>query len=54
MQGELTGNTPGIESTKAMTTQDKDGRATTKVETRIAIAGVLHATAVKMVSATCK
>jgi hypothetical protein len=54
MQGKLTGNTPGIESTKAMTTQDKDGRATTKVETRIAIAGVLHATAVKMLSATCK
>jgi hypothetical protein len=54
LQGKLTNNTPGIESTKATTTQDKDGRATTTVETRIAIAGVLHATAIKMVSATCQ
>jgi hypothetical protein len=54
LQGKLTDNMPGIESTKATTTQDKDGRATTKVDTRIAIAGVLHATSVKMVSATCR
>jgi len=54
LQGHLTDNTPGIESTRATTTQDKDGRATTTVETRIAIAGVLHATTLKMVSADCK
>jgi hypothetical protein len=54
LQGHLTDNTPGIESTRATTTQDKEGRATTTVETRIAIAGVLHATTLKMVSADCK
>ncbi len=54
LQGQLTDNTPGIESTRAKTTQDKDGRATTTVDTRIAIAGVLHATTLKMVSADCK
>jgi hypothetical protein len=54
LQGHLTDNTPGIESTRATTKQDKDGRATTTVETRIAIAGVLHATTLKMVSATCR
>jgi hypothetical protein len=54
LQGHLTDNTPGIESTRATTRQDKDGRATTTVETRIAIAGVLHATTLKMVSATCQ
>jgi hypothetical protein len=54
LHGHLTDNTPGIESSRATTTQDKDGRATTTVETRIAIAGVLHATAIEMVSATCQ
>ncbi|HUE85770.1 MAG TPA: hypothetical protein VMO26_06795 [Vicinamibacterales bacterium] len=54
LQGHLTDNTPGIESKRAKTTQDKDGRTTTTVETRIAIAGVLHATTVKMVSASCQ
>jgi hypothetical protein len=54
LQGQLTHNTPGIESTRATTTQDKDGRATTKVDTRIAIAGVLHATRLRMVSADCQ
>ena len=54
IQGHLTDNQPGIESTRATTTQDKDGRATTKVETRIAIAGVLHATTIKMISADCQ
>jgi hypothetical protein len=54
LQGHLSGNTPGTESTRATTTQDKDGRATTRVESRIAIAGVLHATAIKMIEASCK
>jgi hypothetical protein len=54
LQGHLTDNTPGIESTRATTKQDKDGRATTTVETRIAIAGVLHTMALKMVSASCQ
>jgi hypothetical protein len=54
VQGRLTDNTPGIESTRATTTQDKDGRATTTVETRVTIAGVLHATTIRMVSATCE
>jgi len=54
LQGHLTDNTPGIESKRATTTQDKDGRARTTVETRIAIAGVLHATTLKMVSASCQ
>lgn len=54
LMGTLTDNTPGIESRRATTTQDKTGRATTTVETRIAIAGVLHATKLEMVSASCK
>jgi hypothetical protein len=54
LQGQLSDNYPGIESTRATTTQDKDGRATTTVETRIAIAGVLRATTIKMVSANCQ
>jgi hypothetical protein len=45
---------PGIESQRATTKQDKDGRATTTVETSIAVAGVLHATSIKMVSAECE
>ena len=53
LQGQLTDNTPGIESTRATTTQDKEGRATTTIETRIAIAGVLYTTNLKMVSASC-
>jgi hypothetical protein len=54
VQGRLTDNMPGVESKRATTTQDKDGRATTTVETRIEIAGVLHATSVEMVSAECQ
>ena len=54
LQGHLTDNMPGIESQRATTKQDKDGRATTTVETRIAIAGVLHATSIKMVSVDCE
>ena len=54
LQGQLSDNYPGVESTRATTTQDKDGRATTTVETRIAIAGVLQATTIKLVSANCQ
>ncbi len=54
LQGQLSDNYPGTESTRATTTQDKDGRATTTVETRIAIAGVLQATTIKLVSANCQ
>ena len=54
LQGQLSDNYPGTESTRATTTQDKDGRATTTVETRIAIAGVLRAMTIKLVSATCQ
>jgi len=54
LQGRLTDNMPGSESARATTTVDKDGRATTTVETRIEVAGVLHATAIKMVSASCE
>ena len=53
LQGRLTDNRPGIEGSRATTTQDKDGRATTTVETRIEVAGVLHAATVKVVSASC-
>jgi hypothetical protein len=53
IQGQLTDNMPGTESSRATTTQDKEGRATTTVERRIAIAGVLHATTLKMVSVDC-
>jgi hypothetical protein len=53
VHGRLTDNMPGVESQRATTKQEKDGRATTTVETRIEVAGVLHATSVKMVSADC-
>jgi hypothetical protein len=53
LQGQLTDNTPGTEATRATTTQDKDGRVTTRVDTRIAIAGVLQATTLKRISADC-
>jgi hypothetical protein len=51
-QGLLTNNTPS-KSTTAATSVDAAGRATTKVETRLDVAGVLHATAVKTVNANC-
>jgi hypothetical protein len=56
LQGHLSSNAPdasasGVTSTK--TTVDQTGRATTRVETRVDVAGVLHATALKMVSANC-
>jgi hypothetical protein len=41
-------------STTARTTVDAAGRATTRTETRVEVAGVLHATAIKMVSASCQ
>jgi len=50
LQGHLTDNTP---TTTAATTVDAGGRATTKVENRLDVAGVLHATAIKMVNTSC-
>jgi hypothetical protein len=50
LRGHLSGNLP---ETSATTTVDKTGRATTRVETRVDVAGVLRATAIKMVSASC-
>jgi hypothetical protein len=57
LQGHLSGKEPdaaagGVTNTK--TTVDKAGRPITKVETRVDVAGELHATAIKMVSASCK
>jgi hypothetical protein len=53
LQGQLSGNTPP--ATTATTRQDlKTGRATTTVNQDLTIAGVLHATAVKMLSASCQ
>jgi hypothetical protein len=40
--------------TTARTTVDATGRATTTAETGVLIAGVLHATTIKMVSARCE
>ena len=51
LQGHLTGN-PETKTT-AKTTVDASGRATTRTETRLDVAGVLHATVIKMVSASC-
>jgi hypothetical protein len=56
LQGHLSGNMPDASAggvTSAGTTVDKAGRPTTSVETRVDVAGVLHATAIKMVSASC-
>jgi hypothetical protein len=53
LQGHLSTNEPDASATSATTKVDKTGRATTTVETRVDVAGVLHATAIKMVSATC-
>ncbi len=50
LRGHLTPNAPG---TAAKTTVDAGGRAKTTVETRMDVAGVLHATTMKMVSANC-
>lgn len=51
LQGHLSADPAA--STTARTTVDARGRATTRTETRKEVAGVLHATAIKMVSATC-
>jgi hypothetical protein len=56
VQGHLSGNMPDASAsgvTSAKTTVDKAGRPTTSVETRVDVAGVLQATAIKMVSASC-
>jgi hypothetical protein len=55
---ELTGRlshdtTPGA-NTQAKTTVDANGRATTRVESRMDVSGVLRATAITMVSASCQ
>jgi hypothetical protein len=42
------------DSTTAKTTVDSTGRPTTRTETKVEIAGVLHVSEFKMVSATCK
>jgi hypothetical protein len=53
LQGHLSQNTPP--GTAATTSQDpKTGRATTSVKDDWTIAGVLHATTIKMVAATCQ
>jgi hypothetical protein len=53
IQGHLTDNTPGTEKRRVTLTQDKDGRVKMTVENEIEVAGVLHATTIKMVSASC-
>ena len=53
LQGHLSQSAPP--ATTATTKQDpKTGRATTSVKEDWTIAGVLHATAMKMVAATCQ
>ena len=57
VQGHLSGNKPDAAAsgvTTTTTTVDQTGRPTTKVETQVNVAGVLHATAIKMVSASCR
>ena len=53
LQGQLSQNTPP--TSKTTTTQDpKTGRVTTTVKEDWTIAGVLHATAMKMVDGSCQ
>jgi hypothetical protein len=57
LQGHLSSTKPdaaagGVTSTK--TTVDAAGKPTVTVETRVDVVGNLHATALKMVSASCK
>lgn len=57
LRGHLSGNMPDASAsgvTSAKTTVDTTGRATTSVETRVDVAGVLRATAIKMVDASCR
>jgi hypothetical protein len=51
LQGHLTDETSNRTTTR--TTVDASGRATTRSETRLDVAGVLHATAIKMMSTAC-
>lgn len=51
LQGHLSADP--AKGTTAKTTVDASGKPTTRVEERPVVAGVLHATAIKMVSATC-
>ena len=53
IQGHLTDNMPGTEKRRVTLTQDKDGRVKMTVENQIEVAGVLHATTLKMVSTSC-
>ena len=52
VQGHLD-STP-VTTTKATTTPNPEGGGTTRGETRIEVAGVVHATTVKMVDANCR
>lgn len=54
LKGRLNRDGTPAANTRAKTTVDANGRATTRVETRMDIAGVLHATAITMVSASCQ
>jgi hypothetical protein len=56
LHGHLTEDPPSASgrTTTAKTTVDATGRATTRVESPTDIAGVLHATTIKMVSASCQ
>jgi hypothetical protein len=56
VQGHLSSRAPDASAsgvTSAKTTVDQTGKPTTRVETRMDVAGVLQATALKMVSASC-
>lgn len=54
LQGHLSGNTGTAGSgTTTKTTVDAAGKPTVRVETRLDLAGVLNATTLKMVSASC-
>jgi hypothetical protein len=52
LRGRLTNATAANTTTK--TTVDADGRPRTRVETGMPVAGELQATAIKMISASCK
>jgi hypothetical protein len=57
VQGHLSPTKPDASArgmTNAKTTVDAAGKPTVTVETRVDVAGDLHATALKMVSATCQ
>jgi hypothetical protein len=56
LQGHLSGAKPDAAAggaTRTQTTVDAAGKPTVTVETRVDVAGDLHATALKMVSANC-